>query len=80
MENTKLYKEMVEILNKEECSIRQMAKKSGISYLTLLNFYNKNSIFRPISQKNKARLHNHFGIDCKDIDEYNDLVYKEREG
>lgn len=78
MTNSEFYKEMTKILQEKECSIRQLAKECNVSYLTFVHFFNPNYPFKPISNKTKFRIHNHLGIACEIIDEYNDLVLKER--
>lgn len=78
MVNTRLYKEMTKILNEKECSKRQLAKECDISYLTFVQFFNPNMIWKPFSQKLKSKLHNHLGISYDIIDEYNEKVLKER--
>lgn len=78
MTDTRLYKEMVEILNKKECSKRVFAQELGISYLTIVQFFNPNMIWKPFSTKLRSILHNHLGIDYDVIDEYNEKVLKER--
>lgn len=75
---SRFYKEMLKILNDKECSKRELAKECGIGYLTILKFYDPTKTFRPISQKNKAKIHNHLGISYETIEEYNELVLKER--
>lgn len=78
MVNTRLYKEMTKILNDKECSKRQLAQECGISYLTFVQFFNPNMIWKPFSPKLKSKLHNHLGISYDIIDEYNEKVMKER--
>ena len=75
---SRFYKEMLRIMNDKECSKRECAKECGVGYLTILNFFNPNKSFQPIRQITKARLHNHLGIDYDIIEEYNELVLKER--
>lgn len=78
MVNSRLYKEMVKVLNEKECSKRQLAKECGVSYLTFVKFLNPNYPFQPLSPKTMSRIHNHLGIDFDVMDEYNELVLKER--
>lgn len=78
MVNTKLYKEMTKILHEKECSKRQLAKECGISYLTFVQFFNPDMIWKPFSEKLKSKLHNHLGISYEIIDDYNKKVLKER--
>lgn len=82
MKNTKLYKDMVQLLTDKECSVRELAKESGISYLTLLFFYNfnGNEPIRTLNRSTKSKLHNRYGIPFEDMDEYNNVILKEREG
>lgn len=78
MVDCKFYKEMVRVLNEKECSKRQLAMECGVSYLTFIKFFNPNYKFQPLSPKTMARIHNHLGIDFDVMNEYNDLVLKER--
>lgn len=78
MTNSRFYKEMVRILNEKECSKRQLAMECGVSYLTFVRFFNPNYEFKPLSQKTKTRIHNHLGISFEIMDEYNEMVLKER--
>ena len=75
---SRFYKEMFRLLNEKECSKRQFAKECGLGYLTILNFFNPKKEFQPIRQITKSKLHNRLGIDYEIIDEYNELVLKER--
>lgn len=79
MTETRLYKEMNRILTEKECSKRELAKMCDISYLTFVQFFNPNDIFKPFQAKTSAKLHNRLGIDFAIINEYNELVLKERE-
>lgn len=78
MTDSKFYKEMVSILHKKECSIRQLAKECGVSYLTFIQFFNPNTQFKPVSNKTKFKIHNHLGVDYDIMDEYNEIILKER--
>lgn len=78
MTDTEFYKEMVRVLNEKECSKRQLAMECGVSYLTFVQFFNPKLPFKPLSQKTKARIHNHLGIDYELMDQYNEQVLKER--
>lgn len=80
MTESRFYKEMVEIMQEKECSIRQLAFECGVNYLTFLQFFNPDTPFKPISNKTKFRIHNHLGIDYEVIDEYNKMVLEERGG
>ena len=78
MTETRLYKEMVKVKQEKECSTRQLAVECGISYLTLVQFYNPDMPFKLITDKTKYKLHNHLGIPYEIIDEYNEILIKER--
>lgn len=78
MTESRFYKEMVKVMREKECSIRQLAMECGISYLTFLQFFNPNVPFKPVSNKTKFKIHNHLGIEYDVMDEYNDMVLKER--
>ena len=78
MTDSRFYKEMVKVMNEKECSIRQLALECGVSYLTFVQFFNPNYPFKPVSNKTKAKIHNHFGIGYEDKNEYNEMVLKER--
>lgn len=79
MTETRLYEEMVDILQEKECSIRQLAKECNISYLTFVQFFNPDMPFKMISNKTRYKIHNHLGISHDVINEYNDIILKERE-
>lgn len=78
MTNSRFYKEMVKVMNEKECSIRQLALECGVSYLTFVQFFNPNYPFKPVSNKTKAKIHNHLGISYEVMNEYNEMVLKER--
>lgn len=78
MTESRFYKEMVKVMSEKEYSIRQLAKECNVSYLTFLQFFNPNYPFKPLSSKTKFKIHNHLGIDYDVMDEYNELVLKER--
>lgn len=76
--DSKFYKEMVNILHEKECSIRQLAKECGVSYLTFIQFFNPTYKFKPVSIKTQGKIHNHLGISYDVMEEYNEMVLKER--
>lgn len=78
MVESRFYKEMVKIREEKHLSIRQLAFYCGINYLTFIQFFNPNLPFKPVSQKTKYRIHNQLGISYEVMDEYNELIYKER--
>ncbi len=78
MTDSKFYKEMVKQLHDRECSIRQLAMLCGVSYLTFIHFFNPNYPFKPVSSKTKFKIHNHLGISYDVMDEYNEMILKER--
>lgn len=78
--NTRYYNEMVRILDDGEYSIRGLAKECGLCYSTLIEFFNVNKPFRPLSPRTKRKIHNRLGISYEIMDEYNSIILKEREG
>lgn len=52
MEESYFYKEMKLLQREKEMSIRQFSKLCGLSYSTLIEFFNPNKPFRPLSEKN----------------------------
>lgn len=76
--NTEFYSIMVDEMHKRSMSIREFAKFTGISYASMIEFFNVDKPFRPLQSKNKARIHNTVGIPYDIIDEYNDYILKER--
>lgn len=78
MINSRFYQEMTKVLNDRECSKRQLAFECGVNYLTFIRFFNPDYEFTPLSQKTKSRIHNHLGISYEVMDEYNEMVLKER--
>ena len=78
--NTAFYIQMVNIKRRKECSIRQLAKECNLCYGTLIEFYNLNKPFRPLREQTMAKLHNHLGISYDIMEDYNNIVNKEREG
>ena len=45
----------------------------------LIEFFNVNKPFRPLRSITMARLNNHLGIDYEIMEEYNEIVSKEKE-
>lgn len=76
--NTEFYRQMIMIKRQKECSIRDLAKECNVSHGTLISFFNVNKKFRPVSPKTMAKIHNHFGIAYKVMEDYNKEVLKER--
>lgn len=76
--NTEFYKQMLMIKRQKECSIREFAKECNVSHGTLISFFDLNKPFRPVSEKTMAKIHNHFGIAYKVMEDYNKEILKER--
>jgi len=77
--NTEYYKIMLDEMRQREMSIRGFAKFIGIGYASLIEFFDKNRPFRPLSIKTMAKIHNQVGIPYEIMEEYNDIILKERE-
>lgn len=76
--NTELYKQMVDIKRKKECSIRSLAKECSLCYATLIEFFNTDKPFRPLRDTTMDKLHNRLGISYEVMEEYNREVFNER--
>lgn len=76
--NTEFYKQMVTIKREKEVSIRSLAKECGLSYGTLIEFFDTTRIFRPLRDVTMAKIHNNLGISYEVMEEYNKEVLKER--
>lgn len=76
--DTEFYKSMLEEMRKRSMSIREFAKYVGISYASLIEFFDKKRIFRPMKNKNMAKIHNTLGIPYEVIEQYNETILKER--
>lgn len=78
--NTEFYKIMVNLKREREISSRELAKEVGLSYALVIEFYNPDKIFRVLTDKSMAKLHNKLGIDYSIMEEYNREILKERKG
>ena len=76
--NTEFYRIMVEKLRENECSKREFAKRIELHYGTIIEFFDTNRLFRPLSVKNMSKIHNHLGISYDVMEEYNREILKER--
>lgn len=77
--NTEYYKIMLDEMRKKEFSIREFAKFIGIGYASLIEFFDKTRPFRPLSNRTMAKVHNQVGIPYDIMEEYNEIILKERE-
>jgi hypothetical protein len=77
--NTEFYKTMFEIREEKECSIRGLAKECGLCYGTLIEFFNVDKPFRPLSDITMIKIHKNLGIDYEVMHDYNDVVINARE-
>ena len=77
--NTEYYEIMLDEMRKREFSIRQFAKFIGIGYASLIEFFDKSRPFRPLSNRTMAKIHNQVGIPYDIMEEYNEIILKERE-
>lgn len=76
--NTEFYKQLLAIKREKELSIRGLAKECGLCYGTLIEFFNKDKIFRPLRDTTMAKIHNNLGISYEVMEEYNEQIMKER--
>lgn len=76
--NTEFYKQLLAIKREKELSIRGLAKECGLCYGTLIEFFNKDKIFRPLRDTTMAKIHNNLGISYDVMEEYNEEILKER--
>ena len=76
--NTEFYKQMVNVKRERELSIRGLAKECGLSYGTLIEFFDKTRLFRPLRDTTMAKIHNNLGISYEVMEEYNTEIEKER--
>lgn len=79
MTNSRFYKEMLQVLNDKECSMRELAAECNVSYLTFLQFFNPDLPFKTLRPKTKAKIHNHLGISYEIMNEYNKMILEEKE-
>lgn len=77
--NTEYYEIMLNEMRAREFSIRQFAKFIGIGYASLIEFFDKSRPFRPLSNRTMAKIHNQVGIPYDIMEEYNEIILKERE-
>ena len=70
---------MFEIREEKECSIRGLAKECGLCYGTLIEFFNVDKPFRPLSDITMIKIHKNLGIDYEVMHDYNDVVINARE-
>lgn len=76
--NTEFYEIMLNELRVREVSIRGFAKQIGLGYANLIEFFDKNRPFRPLSTKTMSKIHNQVGIPYDIMEEYNEIILKER--
>ena len=76
--NTEFYKQLLAIKREKELSIRGLAKECGLCYGTLIEFFNKEKIFRPLRDTTMAKIHNNLGISYEVMEQYNEEIVKER--
>lgn len=76
--NTEFYNIMLEKLRENECSKREFAKRIGLHYNTIIEFFDTNRLFRPFSVKNMSKLHKNLGIPYEVIEDYNKEILRER--
>lgn len=76
--NTEFYKQLLAIKREKELSIRGLAKECGLCYGTLIEFFNKDKIFRPLRDTTMAKIHNNLGISYEVMEQYNEEIIKER--
>lgn len=76
--NTEFYKQLLAIKRERELSTRRLAKECGLCYATLIEFFDKDKIFRPLRDVTMAKIHNNLGISYEVMEEYNEQILKER--
>lgn len=76
--NTEFYKQLLDIKHEREISTRRLAKECGLCYGTLIEFFDKDKIFRPLRDVTMAKIHNNLGISYEVMEEYNKEILKER--
>lgn len=76
--NTEFYKTMKNELRTRECSIRTLAGICDLHSATLIDFFSDNTPMRPLRQSTMGKIHNHLGIPYEVMEEYNEVVLKER--
>ena len=76
--NTEFYKIMVDKLRDSGCSKREFAKLCELHYATIIEFFDTNRIFRPLSVKTMSRIHKHLEIPYEIMEVYNKQILKER--
>lgn len=77
--NTEYYKTMFKIREEKECSIRALAKECGLCYGTLIEFFNVDKPFRPLSDITMIKIHKNLGISYEVMNDYNNIVNDARE-
>lgn len=76
--DTEFYKQMLAIKRTNELSVRGLARKCGLCYGTLIEFFNTDRPFRPLRDVTMARINNTLGISYEVMEDYNKQVLKER--
>lgn len=78
MENTEYYKLMVEKQREYGVSLRAFAKKAGVGYAMIIEFFDTTKPFRILSKRSMALFNKNLGIPYKVMEDYNFELYKER--
>lgn len=76
--NTEFYRQMLAVKRQRELSIRELAKVCGLCHGTLIEFFNKSKPFRPLRDSTMAKINHTLGISYEVMEEYNEIVTKER--
>ena len=76
--NTEFYRQLLAIKREKELSTRGLARECGLSYGTLIEFFDKTRQFRPLRDTTMAKIHKTLGIPYEIMEEYNEEIIKER--
>lgn len=74
--NTEFYNQMISLKRDNQWSTREMAAKCGLCHGTLIEFFDKDKIFRPLRDSTMGKIHQAFGISYEVMDQYNEIIKK----
>lgn len=76
--NTEFYKQMLSIKRDNGWSCGDMARACNLCRGTLIEFFNVGKPFRPLRDATMGKIHHAFGISYKTMEEYNEVINKNR--
>lgn len=76
--NTEFYKQMLSIKRERGFSSRGLAKECGLSFGTMIEFFDVKRPFRPLRDITMGKIHRALGIEYEVMEKYNEQIMKER--